>query len=78
VPNPGALGGVMNCNIANGLAAGALAEFGFVVLPIQEGKINITLTVSTTSNETNKANNSTAATVLSQRKNFYLPFVIRQ
>lgn len=78
VPNPGALGGVMTCNIANGLAAGALAEFGFVVLPIQEGKINITLTVSTTSNETNKANNSTAATVLSQRKNFYLPFVIRQ
>ncbi|MCW1967477.1 MAG: DUF11 domain-containing protein [Anaerolineae bacterium] len=77
VPNPGALGGTMTCSVASGLAAGALVEFGFTVLPFQEGAVTISLTTSTSSNEPNKANNAATVVVTSQRRNLYLPLVQR-
>lgn len=77
VPNPGALGGTMTCSVTNGLAAGALVEFGFTVLPFQEGAVTISLIAGTSSSEPNKINNAATVVVTSQRKNSYLPLVQR-
>lgn len=75
MPSVGDIGGTIVCNITGTLISGQFDELSVTIRPIDSTNINTSVTASTTTYETNRANNVATFIVRLEPLKFFIPFV---
>ncbi len=75
MPSVGDIGGTIVCNITGTLVSGQFDELSVTMRPIDSTNINTSVTASTTTYETNRANTVATFIVRLEPLKFFIPFV---